>query len=128
MTTQITEGVKVSVETVYQREYSNPENEHFMFAYRVRIENLSGFRIKLLRRHWLIFDSKGPKREVEGEWVVGLQPTIEPGQHHEYISGCNLKSDMGSMEGSYLMCREVDGSTFLVQIPKFMLMPPHKLN
>jgi ApaG protein len=35
MATTITEGVKVSVETIYQPEYSNPMNDHFMFAYRV---------------------------------------------------------------------------------------------
>ncbi len=128
MTTQTTDGVKVSIETVYQPEYSSPENEHYMFAYKVRIENQSAYRIQLLRRHWFIFDSKGPKREVEGEGVVGLQPVIEPGEQHEYISGCNLKSDMGSMEGTYLVSREIDGATFSVQIPKFILIPPYRLN
>ncbi|MGJ1316573.1 Co2+/Mg2+ efflux protein ApaG, partial [Sphingobacterium multivorum] len=28
MITQITEGVKISVETIYQSEYSNPDREH----------------------------------------------------------------------------------------------------
>lgn len=128
MTTQITDGIKVSVEAVYQPEYSSPENEHFMFAYKIRIENLTDYSIQLLRRHWLIFDSKGPRREVEGEGVVGQQPMLKPGEHHEYISGCNLKSDMGCMEGTYLMVREMDGNMFSVQIPKFILMPPHRLN
>lgn len=128
MTTQITEGVKVSVETVYQPEYSNPENEHFMFAYKIRIENLGDYSIKLLRRHWFIFDSNGTRREVEGEGVVGVQPVIEPGECHEYVSGCNLKSDMGYMEGSYQMVREMDGYLFAVSIPKFVLTPGHRLN
>lgn len=128
MIAQITDGVKVSVETVYQPEYSNPENDHFMFAYKIVIENLGEYRVKLLRRHWHIFDSNGTHREVEGEGVVGLQPVIEPGEHHEYVSGCNLKSDMGSMQGSYQMQREVDGSLFDARIPKFNLIAPHKLN
>lgn len=128
MTTQITDGVKVSVETVYQPEYSNPENEHFMFAYKITIENLSGYSVQLLRRHWYIFDSNGTHREVEGEGVVGQQPIIEPGEQHEYVSGCNLKSDMGSMEGNYQMQRELDGLVFIVQIPKFLLITPHRLN
>ena len=38
MVTFITDGVKVSVETIYQPEYSNPGNDHFMFAYKVTIE------------------------------------------------------------------------------------------
>jgi len=128
MATQITDGVKVSVETVYQPEYSNPENEHFMFAYRITIENLGDYSVQLLRRHWYIFDSNGTYREVEGEGVVGQQPIIEPGERHEYVSGCNLKSDMGTMRGTYSMLRELDGSIFEVDIPTFDLIAPHRLN
>ena len=101
MVTQITEGVKISVDSVYQTEYSNPESDHYMFAYRISIENLGNDSVQLLRRHWYIFDSNGSKREIEGEGVVGLQPVILPGQTHEYVSGCNLKSEMGFMEGKY---------------------------
>ncbi len=74
MVTKITDGVKISVETIYQPEYSNPANEHFMFAYRVNIENMTENSVQLLNRHWHIFDSNGTKREVKGEGVVGLQP------------------------------------------------------
>ena len=128
MVTKITDGVKISVETIYQPEYSNPANEHFMFAYRVNIENLTENSVQLLNRHWHIFDSNGTKREVEGEGVVGLQPVIEPGDNHEYVSGCNLKTDMGSMKGSYEMERIVDGCKFRVNIPEFYLIAPYKLN
>ncbi len=128
MVAQITDGVKVSVETTYQPEYSNPANEHFMFAYRIEIENLSGYSIQLLRRHWNIFDSNGSHREVEGEGVVGQQPIIEPGEIHEYVSGCNLQTDMGTMHGTYEMVRLVDNETFFVNIPKFDLIAPFKLN
>lgn len=128
MVTKITDGVKISVETIYQPEYSNPANEHFMFAYRVYIENMTENSVQLLNRHWHIFDSNGTKREVEGEGVVGLQPIIEPGDNHEYVSGCNLKTDMGSMKGSYEMKRIVDGRKFRVNIPEFYLIAPYKMN
>jgi len=128
MVTQITEGVKVSVETVYQSEYSNPAQEHFMFAYKITIENLSDYTIQLMRRNWHIFDSNGTLREVEGEGVVGEQPAIEPGESHEYVSGCNLKTDMGSMKGSYLMRRLMDNQTIRVNIPEFQLVAPYRLN
>jgi len=128
MVTKITDGVKISVETIYQPEYSNPANEHFMFAYRVHIENLTENSVQLLNRHWDIFDSNGTKREVEGEGVVGQQPIIEPGDNHEYVSGCNLKTDIGSMRGSYEMERIVDGLKFRVNIPEFYLIAPYKLN
>ncbi|OAQ41735.1 Co2+/Mg2+ efflux protein ApaG [Pedobacter psychrophilus] len=128
MVIKITDGVKVSVETTYQPEYSNPANEHYMFAYKVMIENLGEYSVQLLSRHWDIFDSNGTKREVEGEGVVGLQPIIEPGQFHEYVSGCNLKTDMGIMKGTYQMKRLVDNDLFDVKIPEFNLVAPFKLN
>src|ERR1700750_3371468 len=128
MVTTITDGVKVSVETIYQPEYSNPANDHFMFAYKVKIENMSTYAVRLLARHWYIFDSNGAKREVEGEGVVGQQPVIEPGSSHEYVSGCNLKTDMGSMKGESEMVRLLDWPYFNVQISEFYLIPPYRMN
>lgn len=128
MVTQITEGVKVSVETYYQPEYSNPLNNEFMFAYRVIIENESGVTVKLLRRHWHIVDSNGLQREVEGEGVIGEQPIIEPRYLHRYVSGSNLRSEIGKMYGSFLMERLIDGKQFRVVIPAFQLVVPAKLN
>lgn len=128
MVTAISHGVKVSVETLFQDEQSNPENKHFMFAYRIEIENLSDYGIQLLRRKWFIFDSNGSVREVEGEGVVGEQPVIEPGKSYVYVSGCNLKTEIGSMKGHYVMQRLVDETSFNVDIPAFELIVPYKLN
>jgi Uncharacterized protein affecting Mg2+/Co2+ transport len=128
MVTAITDGVKISVETVYQDEYSNPANDHYVFAYRINIENLSDYAIQLKRRQWFIFDSSGVQREVEGEGVIGLQPVIEPGESHSYVSGCNLTTDMGTMNGSYLMSRLFDDTEFTVDIPKFSLIASYRLN
>ncbi len=128
MVTAITQGVKISVETDYQDEYSNPANEHFMFSYQINIENLSDYAVQLKRRQWFIFDSNGSQREVEGEGVVGLQPIIEPGKSHTYISGCHLSTDMGSMSGNYLMQRLADDTEFIVDIPEFNLIVPYRLN
>ncbi|MGX1641706.1 Co2+/Mg2+ efflux protein ApaG [Sphingobacterium sp. NPDC055431] len=128
MTTQTTSGVKISVESTYQSEYSNPENEHFMFAYRITIENLSEYTVQLVRRHWNIYDSIGLNKQVDGDGVVGEQPILAPGQMHQYVSGCNLKSDMGFMEGYYEMIREMDNSIFHVHIPRFNLIANYRLN
>jgi len=128
MIVKITDGVKVSVETLYQAEYSNPANEHYMFAYKIKIENLGDFSVQLLTRHWDIFDSNGNHREVEGEGVVGLQPIIEPGEWHEYVSGCNLQTEIGSMKGTYEMLRLSDQTELTVNIPEFALIVPYKMN
>ena len=128
MVTAITQGVKISIETIYQDEHSNPVNEHFMFAYRIEIENLSDYAVQLMRRQWSIFDSNGTVREVEGEGVVGVQPVIEPGKSYSYVSGCNLKTDIGGMHGHYSMIRLLDDTPFIVDIPHFELIVPYKLN
>ncbi|WP_316834089.1 Co2+/Mg2+ efflux protein ApaG [Pedobacter nutrimenti] len=128
MVTAITEGVKISVETMYQEEYSNPSNDQFMFAYRIEIENMSDYTIQLKRRQWFIFDSNGTEREVEGEGVVGLQPIIEPGNHHSYVSGCQLSTEIGSMRGHYFMSRVAVETEFIVDIPQFELIAPYRLN
>jgi ApaG protein len=128
MDTKTTEGVKVTVTTNYLPDYSSPVQQHYVFAYKISIENNSEFTVKLLRRHWYIHDATGVTREVEGEGVVGQQPTLEPGELHEYISGCNLKTGLGKMRGTYLMERLVDGKKFDVTIPEFNLIVPYKLN
>ncbi|GAB3182297.1 MULTISPECIES: Co2+/Mg2+ efflux protein ApaG [Telluribacter] len=128
MVSEVTEGVKVTVLTEYQPDYSSPRQAHFVFTYKVVIENHSENTIKLLRRHWLIYDSNGTVREVEGEGVVGQQPVLEPGEVHEYVSGCNLRTNLGKMAGTYLMERVLDGRQFRVVIPEFTLIVPYRLN
>ncbi len=128
MVSEVTEGVKVSVVTEYQPEYSNPRQTHFVFTYKIIIENHSDNTVKLLRRRWNIYDSNGVVREVEGEGVVGQQPVLEPGEIHEYVSGCNLRTNLGKMAGTYLMERVFDGRHFQVVIPEFTLIVPYRLN
>jgi ApaG protein len=128
MRTAVTKGIKIIVETYYQKEYSSPMNNEYMFAYKVSISNESTQTIKLLRRHWHIIDSTQQTREVEGEGVVGNQPIIYPGETFQYVSGCNLKSEMGKMYGTYTMQRVSDGQLFEVTIPAFELIADSKLN
>jgi ApaG protein len=126
--TAITKGIKITVETEYQPEYSSPSQYHYVFTYRVTIENGSGHTIQLLRRKWYIHDVNTSVRTVEGEGVVGQQPVIEPGEKHQYVSGCNLKSGIGKMYGSYEMEQIIDGIKFQVGIPEFLMIFPYKLN
>ncbi|MBS1743187.1 MAG: Co2+/Mg2+ efflux protein ApaG [Bacteroidetes bacterium] len=128
MNSKISGGVKIIVETYYQAEYSNPVNSEFMFAYKITIENNNEFSVKLLRRHWHIYDSNGSLREVEGEGVVGIQPIIAPGASYQYISGCNLRSEIGKMQGTYLLENQNNRKTFNVAIPSFEMHAPFKMN
>ena len=128
MISLISEGVEISVEIFYQQDYSHPTQSDFMFAYRISIENHNSFPVKLLRRHWYIFDSNSSCREVEGEGVVGIQPTIASGEKYNYVSGCNLQTEMGKMYGTYQMENLDTNQLFVVNIPAFEMIVPHKNN
>ena len=124
----ITQGIEVAVSTKYMQDYSSPDQMHFVFGYKVKITNKSAYAIQLLTRHWEIFDSCGEIREVDGDGVVGQRPVLEPGESHEYTSGCNLKSSMGKMDGHYEFVRLTDRSILHVIIPEFNLIAPYLLN
>ncbi len=128
MVSKISEGVTISVETFYQPDYSNPENKEYMFAYRITLENNNPYPVQLLRRHWYIFDSNCTHREVEGEGVIGIQPKINSGEKYQYVSGCNLRTEIGKMHGTYFMENTHTKKTFLVNIPSFEMIVPFKLN
>ena len=124
----ITEGIKISVETEYRSDYSDPLNSNYLFSYRISIENQSDCTVQLLKRQWDIFDSGEGYREVKGEGVVGQQPILAPGEVHVYESACPLKSEVGKMSGTYLMERKDTLEQFLVTIPSFELIAPLRLN
>ena len=128
MVSQVTKGVKITVRTHFQPAYSRPEMSHFLFTYKILIENRSEYSVQLLRRHWHIFDSNGEHREVEGDGVVGQQPVLMPNEIYEYESACNLTTDMGKMSGVYQMMRVIDKENFNVEIPEFKLIAPQRLN
>ena len=122
-----TEGVRIEVIAIFLPEQSDIGIDRYVFAYRITITNESDMTVQLLRRHWLISEASGAVREVEGEGVVGEQPSIEPGDCHEYTSGAVLEMPSGSMHGTYQMKRE-DGSAFEARIPEFKLEMPRTLH
>jgi len=128
MVSKISEGVEISVEAFYQQDYSNPLQSEYMFAYRITIENHNPFSVQLQSRHWYIFDSDGSHREVEGEGVVGMQPVIAANEDYQYVSGCNLHTEMGRMYGTYTMENLHTKQTFEVNIPSFDMIVPFKYN
>lgn len=128
MVTQVTHGIKISVQSKYEAAHSRPLQGYLVFSYSISIENNSDKTVKLLRRHWHIYDTLAGWHEVEGEGVVSMQPVLYPGEEYQYESFCPLMSEAGKMHGSYLMENTKDGSTFLVQIPIFELIVPYRSN
>ncbi|MBK7128834.1 MAG: Co2+/Mg2+ efflux protein ApaG [Crocinitomicaceae bacterium] len=128
MTTALTSGVKISVESLYRKDLSDIHNDLYFFNYRIVIENTNPFNVQLKSRYWYIFDSLNPTREVQGEGVVGEQPVLSPGKKHVYVSGCDMHSEMGYMRGYYIFKRMDTGEEFKVDVPRFELYARLKMN
>jgi len=120
---QSTEGIRVRVEPTYSLAESDPAEDTFVFTYQIELRNQGPAPARLLFRHWLIHDSAGEDTEVEGEGVVGQQPSLGPGDAHRYRSFCVLRSPAGYMEGYYTFERP-DGARFQVAVPRFALTAP----
>lgn len=122
MYSEITNGIRVTVEPRYLEAESNPAEGRFFWAYTVEIANTTARPVQILTRHWIITDGNGQQQEVKGPGVVGEQPVISPGEAFTYTSGCPLPTPSGIMAGSY---QAADGSTrFPVTIPAFSLDLP----
>lgn len=131
MTSLTTQDITVSAQSTYQRQYSDPFKERFVYAYRIRVQNDSGRSIQLLSRAWEVIDATGGRRFVEGEGVVGQQPLILPGQSYEYTSWVQFETPLGAMRGSYVMQRtDRRGREELIQVevPRFLHVCPDILN
>ena len=122
-----TTSLKITVETHYLAEQSEPESERYVFAYTITIQNTGDVAARLFDRHWIITDANGKVQQVRGDGVVGEQPTILPGQRHSYSSGAVIETPVGTMEGSYGM-RSDDGAQFRADIPCFRLAVPGVLH
>lgn len=119
----VTDGVTVRVSVNFMPEQSRIDAGRWFWVYHIRLENGRDETVQLRTRHWRITDSAGGVNVVDGEGVVGETPVLAPGQAHDYVSGCELTTRHGAMEGHYTFAH-ADGSLFRVAIPYFPLAAP----
>jgi len=122
---EITKSIRVTVVPAFLDEHSSPEDDKYVWAYEVRIENLGEETVQLINRYWSITNSLGQTQTVRGPGVVGEQPILKPGEYFEYTSGTPLSTPSGLMMGTYQM-ENNDGKLFDVSIPAFSLDSPHQ--
>lgn len=125
MYSETTRSIKITVRPFYLDQHSSPADNHYVWAYHVRIENRGSEIVQLRNRHWRITDGFGRLQEVRGPGVVGEQPVLAPGENFEYTSSCPLATPSGFMVGDYEM-ETRNGENFLVQIPAFSLDMPQQ--
>lgn len=122
---KITRAIRVTVKPTFLEDQSSPDENYYVWAYRVRIENQGGETVQLRDRYWRITDGFGRVQEVRGPGVVGEQPVLRPGERFEYTSGTPLPTPSGIMLGTYRM-ETTQGESFDVEIPPFSLDSPHQ--
>jgi ApaG protein len=125
MYSETTRSIRVTVEPFYLEDQSSPAEDHYVWAYHVRIENRGKETVQLRSRYWRITDNRGQVQEVRGPGVVGEQPVLRPGESFEYTSGTPLPTPSGIMVGAYHM-ETRGGESFAVSIPAFSLDSPHQ--
>ena len=121
------EQIEITPVAMYLEQQSEPDQRRFAFAYTIEITNHGPQPVQLLSRHWYITDADGEVEEVEGPGVVGLQPTIQPGEAFRYSSGAIIETETGTMHGSYRMAT-AGGAMFDAPIPMFLLAMPNTIH
>jgi len=123
----ITYDIHVQVEPEYIEEQSSPDEDRYLFAYNITIENNGTIPARLLTRFWRITDANNRVQEVHGEGVVGQKPYLRPGESFAYTSSAIIETPVGCMHGSYQMLAD-DGIAFDADIPAFTLSIPNALH
>ena len=123
MYSKTTKKISITVNPYFLEDQSEPDDQHYVWAYQVTIDNQGNEKVQLKNRYWKIIDSNGIQQEVRGEGVVGEQPILNPGEKFEYTSGTPLSTPSGFMGGHYEM-ETIKGSKFEAEIPQFSLDSP----
>jgi len=96
----VTQDVRIVCNSIEVEKEATPE-----VCYHVRVENTGNREIQVLGRHWVITD--GPKGHRPpyvvpkgSPGVVGMMPILKGGESYIYVSGTDLQSGSGEMEGS----------------------------
>jgi ApaG protein len=95
------------------------------FIYFITIKNLSDSKVTLKGRRWVLHDADDHRHVIEGEGIVGKEPTIAPGESFSYNSYHMTHCDCVA-EGSYHGI-DSEGDPIHLRIPQIeMKIPPTK--
>lgn len=126
MFSKVTHSIKVTASPQFLDQHSEPDEDHFVWAYTIQLENNGEETVQLLNRHWKITDAHGLTQEVRGQGVIGEQPVLKPGEAFRYTSGTALGTSSGIMLGEYEM-ENPQGQRFSIEVPAFSLDSPYQV-
>jgi len=92
------------------------------FIYFITITNLSDTLVTLKGRRWILHESDGHSQVIEGDGIVGKEPTLATGETFSYnsyhMTHCNCIAE-GSFHGV-----DSAGTPIHVRIPKIVMQIP----
>ena len=117
-------GLRVTIDKlVYRRLPVGSAERPHSFVYFVSIHNDTDVAITIKGRKWVVTHSDGQVLVVEGDGVVGQQPTIPPSGKFSYNSQHLISTAHATAEGAYLGLDE-NGRRIVARIPKFQMVVP----
>ena len=122
-----THNIKITAVPVYLDKQSVPSDDKYVWSYTIIIENLGQDTVQLLSRQWRITNAHGQTQIVQGDGVIGEQPTIKASEKYQYTSGAALTTPSGIMVGQYKMVSHSNNEQFDVDIPAFSLDSPYQV-
>lgn len=117
----VSSGIRIHAAAQFLPQESDPQQNRFVYAYRITMTNQGKATVRLLSRHWIILDSENRREEVRGPGVVGEYPKLAPGESYSYMSYCPLSTAWGTMEGFYTFERD-SGERVQARIGRFFLV------
>lgn len=122
-------SVRVRVRPEYLQSRSDPRQPMHVFAYHITIDyqaDPGAPTVQLIDRRWRIVDAHGTEEVVQGEGLVGQQPTLRSGERFEYASYSPIRTSWGTMEGQFglVLLDEKDQPTSrqVVDVARFYLV------
>jgi ApaG protein len=117
----ISENIKISVTPLFVAEKSRPEQNFYLFKYRVIVTNKGNEKVQLLSRCWKIRNGNQKEELVRGPGVVGKTPVLAPNESFSYESFCPLSTPTGNMRGYFEFMILRNQTKFQANIPLFFL-------
>ncbi len=88
-----TRKINITVNPYFLDEQSEPEDQHFVWAYQVTIDNQSNEKVQLKNRYWKIIDSNGSEQDEMSLYNFKLAGLIS-GKDNSYISLVNAGGEV----------------------------------
>ncbi|MFZ8933143.1 MAG: Co2+/Mg2+ efflux protein ApaG [Bacteriovoracaceae bacterium] len=121
----IDKNVKICVTPYFVNEKSKPDQNFYLYKYRIIISNEGSKTIQLLARCWKIRDGKQKEEVIRGPGVIGKTPILGPQESFSYESFCPLSTPTGNMRGYFEFIELEEQNKFKVKVPLFFFRLDH---